>query len=593
MPTGTLGYTARMFCEIDFPGESGARLHHRFSAPVEVLQADRCEEVAAVLDRAEACARSGRWVLGFLAYEAAAAFDPALRVLPPAGPLPLALFVVYDAPDAVPSSSPPSSSPSPGAFSCGAWQMDIPAPQVERGIARIRAAIAEGDYYQINYTGRLSAPFSGDPHALFQSLRATQPESYCLYLEHSEWQVLSVSPELFFDWTPGRTLLTRPMKGTAPRHGDPVADRAAATALADSAKERAENLMIVDLLRNDLSRIAETGTVSVPGLFQIEALPTAWQMTSTIRCTTRQGTRLVDVMRALFPCGSVTGAPKIAAMRAIAELETGPRGAYCGAIGLIRPGGHATFNVGIRSVAIDSQRGTSECGVGSGITSDSTAQGEQAEWLVKRRFLLRASADFELLETLPLEQGHIRLQERHLARLQSSAAHFGFEFEPGAIEAALVCLADEHADGRWRVRLLVDRNGRLRSECAPLDPSPATVRIRLAASPVDSRDEFLRHKTTRREVYAAHAPQDAVFDTLLFNERGEITEFTRGNLVVELDGRRVTPPCTCGLLPGVLREELLARGDVIEQVVHRTDLARASRLWFVNNLRGMIPATLG
>lgn len=580
------GYTARMFSEIDFPAASGARLRHRFSAPVEVLQTARCEEVAAVIARAEACARSGKWVLGFLAYEAAPAFDSALRAKPPSGPLPLALFVVHDAPDEAPP-------PPPGTFTCGPWQLDASSREIAQGIDHIRAAITEGDYYQINYTGRMSATFSGDPRTLFQALRATQPESYCLYLEAPEWQVLSVSPELFFDWSPERTLITRPMKGTAPRHVDPTADRVAAAALADSAKERAENLMIVDLLRNDLSRIAETGTVSVPGLFEIEALPTAWQMTSTIRCTTRQDIQLFDVLRALFPCGSVTGAPKVAAMQAIAELETSARGAYCGAIGLIRPGGHATFNVGIRSVTLDARRGIAECGVGSGITSDSTAQGEYAEWLVKRRFLLRASADFELLETLPLEQGRFRLCERHLARLQSSAAHFGFGLDVAAIQSELAGLASAYPEGSWRVRLLVDRNGKVRSECVTFESSSAPALVRLATHPVDSDNEFLRHKTTWREAYAAHAPQGDVFDTLLFNERGEITEFTRGNVVVELDGRRVTPPCACGLLRGVLREELLARGEVVEQIVRREDLARASGLWFVNNLRGMIPAVLG
>jgi para-aminobenzoate synthetase/4-amino-4-deoxychorismate lyase len=350
--------------------------------------------------------------------------------------------------------------------------------------------------------------------------------------------------------------------------------------------------MIVDLLRNDLARVAATGTVRVPRLFETDALPTAWQMSSTVECATRPGTGLAEVFRALFPCGSVTGAPKVAAMAAIAAMEPSPRGAYCGAIGLIRPGGHATFNVGIRTVVLDRAAGRAECGIGSGIVFDSVAANEYAEWLVKRRFLLRASAGFELLETLALADGRYVLLERHLDRLAHGAEHFGFVHDCARVEAALDAIAAAHPAGNWRVRLLCDRNGTARAEAFALEPTPDEVAVVLASAPITGEPEFLLHKTTHRDAYAAFDPPPGVFDTLLWNARGELTEFTRGNVVVEIDGALVTPPLACGLLPGVLRAELLARGEIVERVVQVDELPRATALWFINGVRGMLPVRL-
>ena len=569
-----------MKAQIDFPQEDGTRLALSFSRPVAVLVAHRLEEVAAVVAAAEAHAQAGRWVVGFVAYEAAPAFDPAFRVLPPADFLPLAAFCVYEG---------PGSDEGPGGeFSCGPWRLSTPPPRIAASMDAIHRGIAGGDYYQVNLTTRLGADFAGAGAALFAALRAAQPDAYGAHLAGDGWQLLSVSPELFFDWQPDGTLTTRPMKGTAPRHAAATADAAAAERLRASAKEQAENLMIVDLLRNDLARVAATGSVRVPRLFDIEALPSAWQMTSTVQATTRPEVGLADVFRALFPCGSVTGAPKVAAMAAIAALEDAPRGAYCGAIGVIRPGGHASFSVGIRSVVVDERRGHAECGIGSGIVFDSTAEQEYAEWLVKRRFLLRATADFRLLETLRLEDGAYRLRERHLERLGASAGHFGFPCDPARAAAALDALAARLPTEAWRVRLLLDRHGAVTTESYGLEAIPGPLRFALAAAPVDSSDEFLRHKTTQRAVYQAHVPPAGCFDTLLWNERGELTEFTRGNLVVEIAGRRVTPPVACGLLPGVLRAELLARDEIHEQVVRCDELAQATGVWFINGVRGML-----
>ena len=309
-----------MKTRINFPRAEGGRERLDFSAPRTVLSAATPDEVPGVLAEAERQARAGRWVAGWVAYEAAPAFDPALRVRPSAGPLPLAAFAVYAAPDTPAKMA----AADDGEFSCGPWRMTTPRDQALAAIAELRRRIGAGDFYQVNLTTRLVAGFAGNGAALFEALRAAQPAGYCIHLQDVAWEILSVSPELFFDWRPDSGVLTtRPMKGTAPRGADAATDAAAAQALRASAKERAENLMIVDLLRNDLARVAALGTVRVPELFALDALPTAWQMSSTVQCATRPGTSLAEIFRALFPCGSVTGAPKVAAMAAIAALEIG------------------------------------------------------------------------------------------------------------------------------------------------------------------------------------------------------------------------------------------------------------------------------
>ncbi|MDD5174907.1 MAG: chorismate-binding protein [Sterolibacterium sp.] len=569
-----------MSAEIDFPADGG-RLQLKFGRPRQVFQATTLDQVIPAIAMAQHEAQAGCWVTGFVAYEAAPAFDGALRVHDPEPDLPLAHFAIHDAPVTHPDTH-------HGDCRSGPWRMEIDRLGFDHAVAAIRADIGEGRFYQTNLTTRLRTDFSGDSSLFYRTLHTGQPDGYCIYLDGGDWQILSVSPELFFDWTPSGRLATRPMKGTAARHADAAADYAAAVALRGSEKERAENLMIVDLLRNDLSRVAQLGSVDVPALFDIQALPTAWQMSSSVKCLTRPGTGLVDIFNALFPCGSVTGAPKVTAMQSIVENERSPRGAYCGAIGLIRPGGHATFNVGIRTVTL---RGTrAECGVGSGITFDSRAAEEFDEWLVKRRFLLRASADFKLIETLRLENGRFWLLERHLERLGRSAEHFGFDFPMDGVCHALAELAASHLANSWRVRLLIDRQGETSLEARRLEPDAAEVTIALAGAPILSNNESLRHKTTERSAYAPHAPCPNNFDTLLWNERNEITEFTKGNVVVKIDGRTLTPPLSCGLLPGVMRQELLDSGDIEEGIVALGDLSRAAGVWFINSVRGRVVA---
>ncbi|HJV26959.1 MAG TPA: aminodeoxychorismate synthase component I [Aromatoleum sp.] len=366
----------------DFPADAVGAAPLHFTRPRLRLVAHRPEAVPAVLARADTLARAGEWVAGFVTYEAGAAFDPAFRVRPRSS-LPLAWFGVFDAPTAADDPVPPA------AVRCDDWQPSVERDRYDADIGRILDHIRAGDAYQINHTIRLRGRFDGDPYALYQHLRARQPTGYCAMLDLGRHRILSLSPELFFR-RDGERLISKPMKGTSPRASDPTEDRLRADALRESAKNRAENLMIVDLIRNDMSRVARPHSVSVPDLFAIETYPTVHQMTSTVSAELRSNVDLADIFAALFPCGSITGAPKIKAMEIIAGLEAEPRGIYCGAIGLLKPGGDAVFNVAIRTLALDGMTGRAEYGVGGGITADSDANDEYEEMRAKARILSAA-----------------------------------------------------------------------------------------------------------------------------------------------------------------------------------------------------------
>lgn len=563
---------------------SGA-LRCAFDQPLQTLVAHSHEQVKPLLDAAQAQAQSGRWCVGFVRYEAASAFDSALSTHVSDGPL--AWFGVFDTP--LPWPDPSGTSDNTRIE----WHSRLQRSEFDTNIARIHQAIGAGELYQLNYTAHLQGHLTGASLELFERLLRAQPNGYAAYIDTGAEQLLSVSPELFFDWQDGH-ILTRPMKGTAARTGDAATDDTLAQALRDSAKERAENVMIVDLLRNDLSRIAEPFSVQVPRLFAVQRLPTVQQMVSDVTARTRAGTTLADVFGALFPCGSITGAPKVQAMRMIRALEPEPRGVYCGAIGVLRPGGHATFNVAIRTVTLLGKQAT--CGIGSGITHEASAAAEWQEWQHKRGFLERARAPFQLLETLRLEHGVLHNLEAHLARLAGAASHFGYAFDEARVRAALQQQAEHttHTQGSWRVRLLLDPTGLPEVEIFKQNSTPAPVHLALAATHFEAnQSEFTRFKTSRRDHYDAFAPSDSsIFDTLLYNPKGELTECTRGNIALLLDGQWQTPALRCGLLAGVGRAQLMAQGRLQEAIITLADLPRVQAFAFVNSLRGWLPATL-
>lgn len=575
---------ARLVFEASGLASHGA-LQLDFGVPRAVLRADSGSDVRRVIEAAEAAAQRGAWVVGWLSYEAAGAFDTALPTQVPDGPL--VWFGVHDAPL--------EQAGSDGGAVRATWA-DAPCARADfdDALAELRQAIEAGEVYQVNHTARWQGALQqGSALDLFNALRREQPAAYAAYIDSGEQQVLSVSPELFFDWD-GEHVLTRPMKGTAPRGLDARDDAAQAAQLASSPKERAENVMVVDLLRNDLSRVAVPGSVTVPSLFDVHPLPTVWQMTSDVRARTRTGTRLFDLLQALFPCGSVTGAPKRQAMRRIAQHEPDPRGVYCGAVGVLRPGGGATFNVGIRTVVA---RGTAlSLGVGSGITAGSRERAEWREWHHKAAFALRAAEPFELLETLALDNGQWRHVVRHRERMAQSARYFGFAWTPQAWHGALHALVLAHPGGTWRVRVLCARDGRLQATAHAMGPTPGPVRLVLAQQPFASaHSAFVRHKTTRRAAYeAAERVMPGVFDTLLWNDDGELTECTRGNVALRFDAEEgwVTPALDCGLLPGIGRQVALDEGRVREAVVPVHALAQVREIAFFNSLRGWVPAVL-
>ncbi len=575
-----------------------------FHSPREWIVAHSLGEVRSALDAAHRAAQGGAWCVGYVRYEAAPAFDAALTTREADGPL--VCFAVFD--EALPW-------PTLGAGQHEAphstidWQDPLGRANFERNLARIHEWIRDGEVYQINYTSQLHSRLSGDVLAYFHALHRSQPGGYGVYFDSRQVspgapgnRVLSVSPELFFDWHAGR-ITTQPMKGTASRGLDPDADQRAADRLRHSEKERAENLMIVDLLRNDLARIAQTGSVDVPALFELHALPTVWQMTSTVRAVPRAGLGLSDVFAALFPCGSITGAPKVRAMHHIAQIEPEPRGVYCGAVGVLAPGGRATFNVPIRTVTMggDVPPLSVYCGIGSGITIDAQAGQEHQEWLNKQRFLDRAAQPFKLLESLRLEDGRIWLIDEHLERLQHSASELNFTLDIAAVRHALHRETRLHPHGVFKLRLLLTHNGHIELEAQRLQATTTPLRVNLARHAMKAPGEttgglpndFIRHKTTRREIYAAHAAQDGAFDTLLWNEAGDLTEFTIGNLALRVDGRWLTPPLTAGLLNGTYRRRLLAQGALQEARLGQADLLRADAAAFFNSVRGWLPIDLG
>lgn len=556
-----------------------------FAAPVAVLEAREAGGVLSMLREADAALASGHHVAGYLAYEAAAAFGLATLPRDPDGP-PLVWLGVFAEPREVEPPRPPEgSAPGPGVF-----EPALDAAGYAARLARVLARIAAGDTYQVNLTFPLRGPLVEEPAALFARLVAAQRPRHAAFLDLGRFVIASASPELFFLREESGGLVARPMKGTAPRGATLEADEAAAASLRGSEKQRAENLMIVDMLRNDLGRVAELGSVETGPLFEVERYPTLLQMTSEVRARSRAP--LSQLLAALFPCASVTGAPKPRTMEIVAATEVAPRGVYTGTIGWAGPSGRCGWNVAIRTVVADRARGTASFGTGSGVVADSTAADEYAECLLKARIL--EEAPFALVETFALLPGEgFRRLDGHLARLAASARHFAFPLEMRRVEDALRQAAGRVV-GSARARLRLESDGHVAVEVTALPPLPSrTLQVGLAARPVDPASVWLYHKTTRRETYdEAAASRPDCDDVLLWNDRGELTESTIANVVVEIAGQRLTPPVSCGLLPGVERARALAEGRAREGVVRLTDLRPGQRLWLISSLRGSREARL-
>lgn len=556
-----------------------------FSRPRKVLVFEGGEPKEFLFE-IEKATNEGFYVAGFLAYEFGYHLEEKLKPYRKKRPegVPLAWFGVFEAP--IPFKI--ETAPGIARAHLSDLTLNISPEAYQEAISRIKTYIASGDTYQVNYTLKYHFKFEGDPKDFFFRLLRKQRVRYASLLSTPEFSVLSLSPELFIQ-KQGPLLRSSPMKGTAPRGRFGEEDKKIAQWLSEDTKNRAENIMIVDLIRNDLGRICEMGSVWVPELFKVERYRTVHQMISTVEGNLREGTSLYEIMKALFPCGSVTGAPKIRTMEIIAELEAEPRGVYTGALGFITPDGDFIFNVAIRTVVLKDNRG--EFGIGSGIVWDSDAEEEYRECLLKARFLTEDPPEFKLVETLRFEpeQGFVRL-EKHLARLRRSAAYFTLPYPEKRIREELGKLERDLSE-RARVRILLSEWGEVSVETGSLKDFSRPVKVGLKKRSFSAEPAFLFHKTTHRPWYEearGEAEKLGLAEIVFFDEKGRLIEGTISNVFLEIDGRLYTPPVTLGLLPGILRESLLESGGCEEREIHLSDLWHG-KLYIGNSARGLIP----
>ncbi len=586
-----------------------------FLSPVRVLEARLPTEIAGLFTQIDRAVRDGKIAAGFFTYECGQAFEPKAQLHPGDSKTPLAWFGIYDRAylfdhlnGEFVGSEPPglaelrasSGSPDETPETNLEFVAGLNERQFADRIETIHEWIRAGDVYQLNFTFPLHLHTANKPASLYAALRARQPVEYgALIHGQPSRYILSFSPELCFRIDHAGTtrhIVTRPMKGTAPRGRTNAEDTQIADRLRNDEKNRSENVMIVDLLRNDLGRLCSFGTVRVEELFAVERYPTLWQMTSTITGKLRPDVGYHDVFRALFPCGSVTGAPKIRAMQLLAQLEPGPRGVYTGAIGFFSRE-QTIFNVAIRTLQIDKEKAV--MGVGSGIVIDSNASDEYRECLLKAEFLAHANESFSLIETMKWQREYSFL-ELHLHRLEDSAAYFGFPCNRKEIKSALLQAAMAFPDRAPRkVKLLLDAEGHLHIAhelLSPLTEESRPPRVCIANQRTDARDRFLFHKTTNRPIYAEATKAAAaagLADLLFLNRDGQVTEGAVSNIFVEKDSRWVTPPIECGLLNGIYRRHLLAtRPEIQEKILYLEDLKTADAIYLTNALRGLRQVTI-
>jgi para-aminobenzoate synthetase / 4-amino-4-deoxychorismate lyase len=607
-----------------------------FKSPLMVISTRLNASVLESLHEIEKLVNSRNlYAIGFVCYEAAPAFDHALRVHDPISYLPLVHFGLFESYETIPAehllkavSKPPASGakdsrvPNEALLRTNSgpiwrknneirgkktreshqqkvlqqpldmcsltslqWHPTISQSEYKTAIGQIKEYIRDGATYQVNFTFRMHSCFNDTPSNLFFTLFRAQPTDGSCFIETNSFAVCSVSPELFFSLSANR-LCTKPMKGTNARGLTFADDQQSARWLRNSEKNRAENVMIVDMIRNDIGRVAQTGTVCVEDLFSVEQYPTVWQMTSTI--TGRTGCSVTDIFKALFPCASITGAPKVKTMELLHSLEKTPRGIYTGAVGYIFPNRKVSFNVGIRTVTINKQEKRAEYGTGGGIVWDSDEESEYIEASTKAKILTDNVPDFSLLETMLWKpnDGYYLLR-LHLRRLVQSARYFSIPLEMKTIEQNLIVTTRPFSTPT-KVRLLLHRDGTFSVSSSPLPaPQPKkTLRVEFAETPIDFHNRFLYHKTTFRDIYCraldGHVDVD---DVVLRNEKNEITEMTIGNIVAQIDDTLYTPPVSCGLLPGVFRESLIRNGIITERILSPEDLLSAQKIFRINSVR--------
>ena len=562
-----------------------------YEAPVGEVVAYDHDQVGPALAALRTAVASGKHVAGWIAYDAGYALEDRLRPLARRqSGTPLLWFGLFDDYRLLDPADRAAFLGDPSAAF-----ITQPRPRIERAAyldaaTRVKEHLFAGDFYQANLTFGCDVALTGPPLAAYAQMRARSNAGWGGVIRHPGGWLLSLSPEQFFTLR-GGILEAKPMKGTAPRHADAHADRAEAEALAADPKQRAENLMIVDLLRNDLARVAQPGSVAVPELFAVESFPTVHQMVSRVTARLGDGIDAVGVLETLFPCGSITGAPKIAAMAALRDFEPEARGAYTGSMGWIDPDGDAAFNVLIRTLEIEGNTPIARLGLGSGLVVDSVVEDEWAECLLKGKFVASDQAEFDLIETMRFDpEVGITDLDRHLDRLDASATRFDFPFNRHSARNELQAATFRRAEPAV-LRLLLSPRGTMAIELKPIPERPQQpVEVAVRPLPVTTDDVRLGHKTTARAFMDAARREGGKFETIFVDPQGRLTEGSYSSIFVERDGKYLTPPIARGLLPGLLRARLIEEGKAIEGDLTVADLADGFLIG--NMIRGLIRAKL-
>lgn len=556
-----------------------------FHHPKKVIKTDQPNEVISCLKKIQQYIQNGYYAAGYLSYEASSAFYPTIK-LKNNIEMPLLWFGIFDQPVQATNLNLSQKN-----YQLTRWKPTISSDQYMHNFKKVHQAIQQEKTEQVNYTIGLQAKFTGDSLTYFQRLKRAQNAQYNAYLRVDDYAILSASPELFFR-SSKEMITVKPMKGTVHRGKSYLEDQQNKQWLQTSDKNRHENKIITELMYNELQKIAHPGSIQVTQPFAIEKYPTVYQMTSTIQAQLTPEKDILDIFKALYPCGSITGTKKEKTMQIINDLEEHPREVYCGAIGYITPEQKAIFSVPIRTVVINEKSGRAHFGVGGAITIHSEPEEEYKEILTKSELLTYEQPDFSLLESFGLMDGEYIVYPYHITRLKQSADFFSFPMNLQAIEQNLAELASKHDQGHWKVRLVVHKDGSFSVEINEIEvPKHEKVKVTLAKKPIDQNNVFLYHKTTNRDLYQMHF-EKGFFDTLLWNEKREVTEFTLGNIVVKLGNRWVTPPVSCGLLAGTFREKLLTEEKINEAIITIEDLQESSEIWLINSVRKWIPVDL-
>lgn len=572
------------FLQFDFLNfKTKRREQTTFINPIEIFQTTNIKEVKDILNKVELAVHNGYYAAGFLSYEAASAF---LSVeLPLKNEYPVIWFGIFDSPtDYIPSVE--------QSFKVGDWTPSITHAEYNQAFEVIKNTLKTEETKQVNYTLQLNADFKGDSYAYYNALKKQQNADYNAYISFDDFKILSLSPELFFNLDEN-ILTLKPMKGTKKRGKNSLEDYTLKKQLRSSTKDKLENQLIVDLMIDELKAISLPQSIQLKKPFEIETFPTLFQMTSILEAKIKPQTSLTDIFNALFPCGSITGTPKVETINFISQLENRNRQIYCGSIGFITPDNEATFNVPIRTVSIDTSKDQARYDVGGGITELSNVHDEYNEAFTKAEILKLTKNDFKLIETFGLYNGEYIAFDAHINRLQSSVNFFGFKLDLNQVKNKLKKVAESNPYLNLRVRLLLNIDGQLNLTSTPLVTDTEIKIVSLARNPIDKNNLFLYHKTTNRTVYdELKADLPGCFDIILWNDQNEITEFTIGNLVIKYENALITPPVSSGLLPGTYREVLLKKQIIKEQIITKEMLINAKDIWLINSVRKWVKVSL-